>query len=71
MINKRVSTETVNTKFISAVQHKVLILGDSHLKGSTVKVRKMLSSEFEVTGAIKPGASAEKIVNTSTNDLHN
>jgi hypothetical protein len=70
-LNKRVSTETGNTKFTSAVQQKVLILGDSHLTGSTVKVRNMLSSKFEATGVIKPGAAAEKIGDTSTNDLHN
>ena len=40
----------------------MVILGDSHLKGSVPKIDNYLSSKFEVRGFIKPDAGFEKIV---------
>lgn len=37
----------------SAVQHKALLMGDSHFKGSAMKVGNLLSAKFEVNGMIK------------------
>jgi hypothetical protein len=36
-----------------------------------VKIRNIISAKFEVTGMIKPGARSEKILNTSTKNVHN
>jgi hypothetical protein len=51
--------------------HKVYVLGDSHLKHCVLELRSELSSRFQVTGVIKPGAKAEDIVNTSLNEIQN
>jgi hypothetical protein len=65
------SASTERTKVTSIEQHKVLILGDSHLRGSVVKLRNELSPHFKVCGVIRPGAGAEKIVNSFAEDLQN
>jgi hypothetical protein len=38
----------------------VVILGNSHLKGSVPRIGNHLSAKFEVNGFIKPGAGFEK-----------
>jgi len=40
----------------------VVILGDSHLKGTVPRIDNYLSSKFVVNGFIKPGADFENIV---------
>jgi hypothetical protein len=47
---------------VSTSKSKVIILGDSHLKLSVPRIYHYLSSKFEVSGFIKPGAGFEKIV---------
>jgi lysophospholipase L1-like esterase len=47
----------------------VKILGDSHLRDSSMRVNQYLNSKFEVTGFIKPGATAQHIVSTQDKDL--
>jgi hypothetical protein len=49
-------------KTVSTSKSKVVIPGDSHLKGSVPRVDNYLSSKSEVSGFIKPGAGFEKIV---------
>jgi hypothetical protein len=41
---------------------KVMLIGDSHLKEITTKVNQYLDTNVEVTGFIKPGATADQIV---------
>jgi hypothetical protein len=47
--------------------HKILIIGDSHGRDCTSKVKYNLDSGFEVQGVIKPSASLTAITN-SVND---
>jgi hypothetical protein len=54
------STSKGSTNSTSIVQHKVFMLGDSHLRGSVVKLRTELSAKFKVSGVIRLGAGAEK-----------
>jgi len=49
-------------KTVSTTKSKVVILGDSHLKGSVPRNDNYLSSKSEVSGSIKPGSGFEKIV---------
>lgn len=65
------STSTESTKFTGISQHKVFMLGDSHVRGSVVKLRNELSPQFKVFGVVRPGAGAEKIVNSFADDLQN
>jgi len=43
---------------------KVMLIGDSHLKEITTKVNQYLGTNLEVTGFIKPGATADQIVSS-------
>jgi hypothetical protein len=52
-------------KTVSTSKHKVVILGDSHLKGSVPRIDNYLNSKFEVNGFIKLGAGFEEIVGKS------
>jgi hypothetical protein len=65
------STSKGSTNSTSRVQHKVFILGNSHLRGSVVKLRNELSANFKISGVIRPGAGTEKIVNSFVEDLQN
>ena len=40
-------------------EHKVKILGDSHLRGTATKIDQYLNTKFEVCSWIKPGANTE------------
>lgn len=44
--------------------HKVKIIGDSHLKGSAARITQYLNTKFEVSSFIKPGARANQIVHS-------
>jgi hypothetical protein len=47
-------------KTVQTTTSKVVILGESHLKGSVPRIVNCLSAKFEVSGFIKPGAGFEK-----------
>ena len=49
--------------------HKVEIIGDSHLKGSAVKINQYRNTKFKVCGLTKPGASTNQLVCSQENDL--
>jgi len=42
--------------------HKVKIIGDSHLKGSAVRISQYLNTKFEVCSFIKPSVCTNQIV---------
>jgi hypothetical protein len=44
--------------------HKVHIIGDSHLKGSAIKINQYLKTNFVVSSVIKPGATIKQIVHS-------
>jgi hypothetical protein len=43
-------------------KHNVMIIGDSHCKGNTIRISELLGQKYEVCGMIKPGAGATEIV---------
>jgi hypothetical protein len=53
---------------MSTSKSKVVIMGDSHLQGSVLRIDNYLSSKFKVSEFIKPGAGFEKIVEMSILD---
>jgi hypothetical protein len=64
---------TVNSRTHSSAKRrsKVVILGDSHLTGCTVRIDNYHGDKFRTTGWIKPGALAEEILDNPTLDLVN
>jgi len=49
---------------INRYDHKVKIIGDSHLKGSATRISQYLNTKFEVCSFIKPGACTKQIVHS-------
>jgi hypothetical protein len=49
---------------INKFNHKVKIIGDSHLRGLSVRLNKYLNTKFEVCSFLKPGTSINQIVNS-------
>jgi len=50
-------------KFIKC-DHKVYIIGDSHLKGSGTTINQYLNTNFVVSSFIKPGANVKQIMHS-------
>ena len=49
-------------------RYKIIILGDSHARGYAQEVQRSLGHDYLVQGLVKPGVSAESIVNTLSAD---
>jgi hypothetical protein len=66
IINGTVRCNVKYAKYKKNTEHtrKVMLIGDSHLKEITTKVNQYLGTNVEVTGFIKPGATADQIVNS-------
>jgi hypothetical protein len=47
--------------------HKVLIIGDSHMRNCAANIKSTIKGNFEVQGVVKPGAEAHILVNAMKN----
>ena len=45
-------------------EHKVKIIGDSHLRDTVTKIDQYVNTKFEICSWIKPGANTEELVDT-------
>jgi hypothetical protein len=61
-INKTNSYNTMNNKSNYVNKQKVRILGDSHTRGSAIRIGEYLGDKFEVYGVTKPGARVADII---------
>jgi hypothetical protein len=52
----------VNNKSNDVNKHNVKILGDSHLRGSSIRIGEYFEDKFDIYGMIKPGAIAADII---------
>jgi hypothetical protein len=57
----------IQVKNVSLVKHNVLILGDSHARGSAPCLQHNLGKEYAVTSFVKPGAQM-KVITTTANE---
>ena len=58
--DKKHTVNVYSGKTVQTMKSEVVILGDSHLKGSVMRTGNYLSAKFEVSGFNKPGAGFEK-----------
>jgi predicted PP-loop superfamily ATPase len=58
-------------KYPRGHQHKILIIGDSHVRGCVGKMSASLDARFEVCGVIKPGSCTESIRETMKEEVDN
>jgi hypothetical protein len=56
-------------KRVNKYDHKVKIIGDSHLKRSATKINQYLNMKFEVSGFIKPGVGTNQPVHYQEMEL--
>jgi hypothetical protein len=45
-------------------RHRVLLLGDSHMRGCTDELKRNLNGDFTVSGIVKPGTKTKDILGT-------
>jgi hypothetical protein len=51
------------------MKHKVLIIGDNHLREYSANLKTYLSDQFQANGLIKPGAGTKIILGQTTNEI--
>jgi hypothetical protein len=49
---------------INKYEHRVKIIGDSHLKGNAARINQFLNTKFQLCSFIKPGSSANQLVHS-------
>jgi hypothetical protein len=60
---------TVNSS--RSTEHKVLIIGDSHVRFSAANVKSEINVGYDVQGLVKPGAGTGTLVNSANSDIAN
>jgi hypothetical protein len=58
--DKKHTVNVYSGKTAQIMKSKVVILGNSHLKGSVPRIGNYLRAKFEISGFNKPGAGFEK-----------
>jgi len=58
-----------SSKFSYRKAHKVLIIGDNHIRNCAANVKTDIMCNFEVQGFVKPGAGTDILVNSATSDI--
>jgi hypothetical protein len=63
---KESTVEMLNNKakYSKCHKHKVLLMGDSHVRGSAAKMTASLDAQFNVCGVVKPGSVAKSLIET-------
>jgi small nuclear ribonucleoprotein (snRNP)-like protein len=56
-----IGTCTVPGANLNNKEHKVKIVGDSHLRGTATEIDQYLNTKFKVCSWIKPGAKTELV----------
>jgi hypothetical protein len=56
-------------KYTKCCKHKVLLMGDSHLKGCATKMIASLDARFDVCGVVKPGLATGTLMEMAKADL--
>ena len=61
-ISKKNLVKVVSRRTSKPIEYKVVIIGDSHLKGRAMRLKNYLNSKLEVFSLIKPGAGVGNIL---------
>ena len=49
--------------------HKILIIGDSHIRNCAANMKSNIKSNFKVQGVVKPGAGVDILANSMINEI--
>ena len=58
-------------KYSKCSKHKILVMGDSHLRGCTAKMIASLDPRFSVCGIAKPGSNTGSLIQTAKGEVEN
>jgi hypothetical protein len=68
VLELRVKLMNSKKSFTKSTKHKILLIGNSHLRGCAANLKILLNDQFEVSGTIKPRADS-KILEQATSDI--
>ena len=50
-------------------KHKIICIGDSHIRGFTNVVKNLVSSNFETYSVLKPGSNSRQLLDTASQEI--
>ena len=53
------------------IRHRLIIVGDSHIKGMAANIKPLLENNFEVYSLVKPGSNSNSLETTVRHDIDN
>ena len=64
-------TETIIScnKNIATKKHKIIFMGDSHIRGYVSKLKPLLNNNFELYSIVKPGPSTKELNETAKKEI--
>ena len=68
---KESAVEVINNKakYAKCSKYKVLLMGDSHMRGSAARLNASLEARFEVCGVMKPGSNTASLIETAKGNV--
>jgi lysophospholipase L1-like esterase len=60
---------TKKKEYTDTRKHKVLLIGDSHLRGCAANMKLNLSDNFEICGYVNPGAASKSVLKSANNNI--
>jgi hypothetical protein len=51
--------------------HKILVVGDSHARGCTARIKDHLSDSLKMCGYVTPGLSTNILITTASTEINN
>jgi len=64
-----ITTCVRNQRPCTSVNHSVIVMGDSHVRGISDRLSRNLGSSFSTTGCVKPNATLSYITSSETSEL--
>ena len=69
-LEKNNKIEDVKKVIIVWKRHKVIIIGDSHVRGCVTEVSQNLGETFDISGFVMPGTGLEVITSTAKEEIN-
>jgi len=51
------------------MKKKILLIGDSHIRGCASELKKYLGMDYEISGTIMPGSRLQNVTNLARNEI--
>ena len=67
-VRKKNTSLKLNNSPQQRKKHRIIIIGDSHARGSASNMKHNLDDDFELTGSVKPGATTDSLISSITED---